>query len=252
MQKSFSFTSDSLKPVVEALIFVSDEPLSIDRIAEIIPGTEETLIREAISALIGDYEREGRGIQIIEVAEGFKMCTRAEFSSWISALFTEKKKARLSTQALETLAVIAYKQPITKAEIEQIRGVNIGGTIKTLLDRNLLRILGKKEAPGRPIMYGTTRDFLEYFGLSDLSALPTLKEFSELGLNEEITFAESEQLQSGEATGGDEQEELQDGEAAGDEETEPSGDASPEDSLYGGDSVAPQGGGDDPREEGDC
>ncbi len=201
MQKHFSFTVDSLKPLLEALIFVSEEPLTIDRITEIVSGAEKGLVKEAVYVLMEEYEKNGRGVEIIEIAGGFKMKTRAEFSQWIGALFTTKKKTRLSIQALETLAVIAYKQPITKAEIEQIRGVNIVGTVRTLLERNLVKILGKKEAPGRPIMYGTTKEFLEYFGLKNISSLPTLKEFSELGLSEvrdEVSEGEEEKSESGE------------------------------------------------------
>ena len=184
MEKYFSFTVDSLKPLIEALIFVSEEPLTIEKITEIIDGVQKDLVKESIYGLMEDYERNGHGIEIVEIAGGFKIKTRTEFSQWISLLYTKKKKTRLSIQALETLAVIAYKQPITKAEIEQIRGVNIVGTLRTLLERDLVKILGKKEAPGRPIMYGTTREFLESFGLKNLSSLPTLKEFSELGLSE--------------------------------------------------------------------
>lgn len=184
MQKYFSFTVDSLKPLIEALIFVSEEPLTVDKITEVIEGAKKDLVKEAVYGLMEDYEKNGRGIEVVEIAGGFKIKTRTEFSKWISVLFTKKKKTRLSIQALETLAVIAYKQPITKAEIEQIRGVNIVGTLRTLLERDLVKILGKKEAPGRPIMYGTTKEFLEYFGLKNISSLPTLKEFSELGLSE--------------------------------------------------------------------
>jgi len=184
MQKHFSFTVDSVKPLIEALIFVSEEPITIEKITEIIDGAKKDLVKESVYELMEDYERNGRGIEIVEIAGGFKIKTRTEFSQWISLLFTKKKKTRLSIQALETVAVIAYKQPITKSEIEQIRGVNIVGTLRTLLERNLVKILGKKEAPGRPIMYGTTKEFLENFGLKNISSLPTLKEFSELGLSE--------------------------------------------------------------------
>ncbi|RMF92903.1 MAG: SMC-Scp complex subunit ScpB [Candidatus Schekmanbacteria bacterium] len=194
-QKYLSFTVESLKPIIEALIFVSEEPLTINKMVEIVKA-EKALIKEAVYELIEDYDKNGRGMEIIEVAGGFKMKTRTEFSKWISELYTTRKKVRLSIPALETLAVIAYKQPITKAEIEQIRGVNIGGTLKTLLERDLIKILGKKEAPGRPIMYGTTKTFLELFGLKDLSSLPTLKEFSELGFD--LSDSQSEETNKGE------------------------------------------------------
>ncbi|OGL38980.1 MAG: SMC-Scp complex subunit ScpB [Candidatus Schekmanbacteria bacterium RIFCSPHIGHO2_02_FULL_38_11] len=177
-------TFDKIKAIAEALIFVSDIPLSINKINEVLDKTDVATIKTAILQLQDEYEKGGKGIQIIEVANGYKMCTRSEYSDYVTKLFTHRKKAKLSAQALETLAVIAYKQPVTKPEIEEIRGVNIIGVLKTLLDRNMIKILGKKDAVGRPILYGTTREFLEYFGLKDLTDLPTLKDFSEFDLGE--------------------------------------------------------------------
>ena len=182
MEKEITF--DEIKAIAEALIFVSDIPLSINKINEVLDKTDVATIKTAILQLQDEYEKGGKGIQIIEVANGYKMCTRSEYSDYVTKLFTHRKKAKLSAQALETLAVIAYKQPVTKPEIEEIRGVNIIGVLKTLLDRNMIKILGKKDAVGRPILYGTTREFLEYFGLKDLTDLPTLKDFSEFDLGE--------------------------------------------------------------------
>jgi len=175
---------DEVKAIAEALIFVSDIPLSLDKIHEVFDGIDKATLRSAILQLQEEYESEKRGLQIIEVANGFKMCTRSEYSDYITKLFSHRRRAKLSSQALETLAIIAYKQPITKPEIEEIRGVNTVGVLSTLLDRNLIKIMGKKDAVGRPIIYGTTREFLEYFGLKDLSDLPTLKDFSEFDLDE--------------------------------------------------------------------
>jgi len=141
-------------------------------------------LRSAILQLQEEYEKNKKGLHIIEVANGYKMCTRSEYSNYVTKLFTHRKKAKLSPQALETLAVVAYKQPITKAEIEEVRGVNTIGVLKTLLDRNLIKIMGKKDVVGRPIIYGTTREFLEYFGFKDLTDLPTLKDFSEFDLGD--------------------------------------------------------------------
>lgn len=177
-------TFDEIKAVAEALIFVSDIPLSINKINEVLDKADIATLKSAILQLQEEYENGKKGLQIIEVANGYKMCTRSDYSDYVTKLFTHRKKAKLSAQALETLAVIAYKQPVTKPEIEEIRGVNIIGVLKTLLDRNMIKILGKKDAVGRPVLYGTTREFLEYFGLKDLTDLPTLKDFSEFDLGE--------------------------------------------------------------------
>jgi len=182
MEKEITF--DEIKAIAEALIFVSDIPLSINKINEVLDMVDIATLKSAILQLQEEYGDGKKGVQIIEVANGYKMCTRSEYSDYVTKLFTHRKKAKLSAQALETLAVIAYKQPVTKPEIEEIRGVNIIGVLKTLLDRNMIKILGKKDAVGRPILYGTTREFLEYFGLKDLTDLPTLKDFSEFDLGE--------------------------------------------------------------------
>ncbi|RMG74475.1 MAG: SMC-Scp complex subunit ScpB [Nitrospirae bacterium] len=164
------------KALIEALIFVSGTPLSIKEIQKVTgfpSGEIEFLLRE----LMADYRNRESGLEIVEVAEGFQMVTRAEFSDYIRKL-KSSTPPKLSAPAMETLAIIAYKQPITKAEVEEIRGVNSAGVIKNLLDRRLIRVVGKKEAPGRPLLYGTTREFLLYFGLKDLSELPTIRELN--------------------------------------------------------------------------
>ncbi len=164
------------KALIEALIFVSGTPLSIKEIQKVTgfpSGEIEFLLRE----LMADYRNRESGLEIVEVAEGFQMVTRAEFSDYIRKL-KSSTPPKLSAPAMETLAIIAYKQPITKAEVEEIRGVNSDGVIKNLLDRRLIRVVGKKEAPGRPLLYGTTREFLLYFGLKDLSELPTIRELN--------------------------------------------------------------------------
>ncbi|OGL45932.1 MAG: SMC-Scp complex subunit ScpB [Candidatus Schekmanbacteria bacterium RBG_16_38_10] len=183
-------TFDEIKAIAEALIFVSDIPLSINKINEVLDMVDIATLKSAILQLQEEYGDGKKGVQIIEVANGYKMCTRNDYSDYVTKLFTHRKKAKLSAQALETLAVIAYKQPVTKPEIEEIRGVNIIGVLKTLLDRNMIKILGKKDAVGRPVLYGTTREFLEYFGLKDLADLPTLKDFSEFDLGENKNEAE--------------------------------------------------------------
>ncbi len=169
-----------MAPVVEALVFVSEAPLTAERIAEAL-DLERTVVIEILRSLRAVYEKDRRGFFLEEVAGGFQFRTRPEYAEWVRRL-SKNKPFRFSRAALEALAIIAYRQPITRAEIEYLRGVDSGGVVKTLLDKRLVRILGKKDVPGKPIIYGTTREFLELFGLRDLSGLPTLKEFSELSL----------------------------------------------------------------------
>jgi segregation and condensation protein B len=172
-----------IKSVLEAIFFIAGEPLSIDTLKKILEmdGTEiERLVRE----LIAEYTIKNMGLLIAEVAGGIQMVTNPACAPWVKKLLSTAVPTKLSQPSLETLAIIAYKQPIIKAEIEAIRGVNSDGVVKTLLDRRLVKILGRKEVPGRPLMYGTTKEFLQYFGLKDLSELPTLKEFQEVDIPE--------------------------------------------------------------------
>lgn len=163
------------KAVIESLLFLSGEPLTLSSINEVIelPHAE---IKRLLEELIMDYKERRGGLQIVEIAQGYQMVTSQECSEWIKKFKHINISTRLSLPALETLAIIAYKQPIIKAEIEQIRGVNSDSAIRTLHEKRLIKIMGRKEAPGRPFLYGTTREFLQYFGLKDLRELPTLKE----------------------------------------------------------------------------
>jgi len=170
--------TSELKAIVESLIFVSESPLRAERIAETI-DVEKARVQTVLNALCEEYRHQSRGFVLEEIAGGYQFRTRPEYVEWVRRL-NKTRPFRFSRAALETLAIIAYRQPITRAEIEFLRGVDSGGVVKTLLDRHLIRILGKKDIPGRPMIYGTTRDFLELFGLRDLSVLPTLKEFSEI------------------------------------------------------------------------
>jgi segregation and condensation protein B len=170
--------TSELKAIVESLVFVSDMPLRPERIAEAIE-VERGRVVQILRELESEYRQAKRGFVLEEVAGGFQFRTRAEHVDWVRRL-NKSRPFRFSRPALETLAIIAYRQPITRAEIEYLRGVDSGGVVKTLLDRHLVRILGKKDIAGRPMIYGTTREFLELFGLRDLAALPTLKEFSEI------------------------------------------------------------------------
>ncbi len=175
-----------LKSAVEALLFASGNPLSLDRLKGIFEDAPAEQIEEQVAALRREYEERQGGVMIADVAGGYQVVTRPEQAPWIRKFRTVKVSTRLSRPALETLAIIAYKQPITRTEVEAIRGVNIGGIIRNLMERRLVKIVGKKDVPGKPMMYGTSMEFLQYFGLKDLSALPTLKEFTELEAGEEI------------------------------------------------------------------
>ena len=174
--------SDELKPIIEALIFASPDPLTPKTLFRLLDGEPPENVERALAALRAEYEERG-GLQMVQVAGGYQICTRPELHEWVRRLFHEHSKQRLSVQALETLAVIAYKQPITGPEIAGIRGVNTSGVVGTLLERQLVKVVGRKQVVGRPFLYATTREFLNRFGLSDLSDLPKVAEMAEaLGL----------------------------------------------------------------------
>lgn len=168
-----------LKQIIESLLFVATEPLPVERIKEVTGISDKKTILLALNEMTDQFKSENHALQIVEIAGGYQMVTLPENSPWIKKFLTVKTVGRLSKPGLETLAIIAYKQPIIRTEVEMIRGVDCGGVIKTLLERRLVRIVGRKEMPGKPMLYGTTREFLEYFGLNNLSELPTLKEFKE-------------------------------------------------------------------------
>ena len=170
--------SDDLKPILEALVFASPDPLTPETMVELLDGTPREDIEQALAALQAEYE-ERAGLQMVQVAGGYQICTRPELHEWVRRLFHEHSKQRLSVQALETLAVIAYKQPITSAEIAEIRGVNVSGVVGTLLERHLVKVTGRKQVVGRPFLYATTQEFLNQFGLSDLGDLPKVEEMAE-------------------------------------------------------------------------
>ena len=177
-------SGDNVKSAIEALLFASDKPLTIEQARNIL-DLEASRIRGIFEELESEYEKSNRGIRIIEVAGGFQMITAPGFAPFLKKLYKERRTERLSKPALETLAIIAYKQPVTKLEIESLRNVNVDGVIKSLLDKYLVRIAGRKKAPGRPHVFGTTRQFLEYFGLKSLEELPKMEEFSSLVVKEE-------------------------------------------------------------------
>jgi len=170
---------ERLKAILESLLFAAGEPVSLNRLAAVLDSVPKEQIRDALIALGAHYAQGGRGLTVEEVAGGYQLRTRKEFAPQIRKLLAGKPP-RLSRSLLETLAIIAYRQPVTRPEIEQVRGVDCGGVLETLLERRLVRIAGRKEAPGRPIIYATTPEFLEVFGLKDLDSLPDLKEFQEI------------------------------------------------------------------------
>lgn len=173
---------DEKKRIIEALLFVSDKPVSIDTLKDVLKEAEPTEIRAVIEDLNNEYASSGRSFSIKEIAGGFQMLTDPMYSRWISALY-KRPPDRLTGPSLETLAIIAYKQPLTRSEIEAIRGVNVDGVLATLEERQLIRTRGRVDAPGRPILYGTTTEFLQHFGLKSLEELPKLKEFKENDLD---------------------------------------------------------------------
>jgi segregation and condensation protein B len=169
--------SPHLTGILESLLFVADKPIALQQLGDLVGENDLSLVREAVASLEAHYYE--RGIQLHQVAGGYQFRTNPKNANWVTQLL-QQKPVRLSRALLETLAIVSYRQPITRPEIDEIRGVDSGGTLKTLMDRSLVRILGKKEEPGRPMLYGTTKDFLEFFNLKDLKDLPTLREFHEL------------------------------------------------------------------------
>ncbi|WP_198012261.1 SMC-Scp complex subunit ScpB [Desulfosarcina sp. BuS5] len=174
----FSFMIKDLKNIVESLLFVAGEPLSIDRFKSIIPKTGARDIKEALSVLGEEYDARKGGFFLRAVAGGYQVRTRPEYTEWVKRL-AQNHSSSISRAALETLAIIAYKQPIIRSEIEHIRGVDCGGLLRILIEKKLARVLGRKEIPGRPLIYGTTKEFLEVFDLATLKDLPVPEEIQE-------------------------------------------------------------------------
>jgi segregation and condensation protein B len=170
---------DELKSICEALIFVADEPISAQTISQ-ITGESPQVVSAAIEQLANEYRERGSGLQIRQIAGGWEMTTRPEYHEYIRTFLKTKPSAKLSVAALETLAVIAYKQPVTVAEILEIRGVQSASAIKTLLEKKLIVAKGRKDTVGKPMTYGTSKEFLIQFGLKDLSELPSIDDFQDL------------------------------------------------------------------------
>jgi len=175
---------ENIQAIIEALVLVSETPLSLEKICAVLAEAEKSQVQEALDKLIAEYEDRQSGICLQEVAGGYQFRTRVELANWVKKLKVSKP-ASLSPASLETLAIVAYRQPIVKAEIESIRGVDVSAPLRGLLDKKLVRIVGRKDVPGKPMIYGTTRKFLEVFNLKDLSELPTLRELKELNQSQE-------------------------------------------------------------------
>jgi segregation and condensation protein B len=189
---------EDVKSVVESLLFVADGPLTVQRLSEVIDGAGKDEIRAILQELSEELDGNRRGIRLVEVAGGYQLRTAKVNADWVKK-FLGGRPARMGRATLETLAIVAYRQPITKAEIEAIRGVDVDGVITTLLERNLVRAVARKDVPGRPFLYGTTQEFLELFNLKDLSHLPTLKEMEEITLSsipgEEVLAEQAEEVE---------------------------------------------------------
>lgn len=183
--------TQALKYIVESLLFVAEEPISLQQLKAILETTETAAIRSAIEELIAEYDSRGGGFELREVAGGYQFRTRADYSEWVRKML-KPSPTRLSRAAMETLAIIAYKQPIIRADVEHIRGVDCGGVLRMLLEKKLIRVLGRKDIPGRPMIYGTTRQFLEVFNLKDLRDLPSPREIESLGMESEENFGPPE------------------------------------------------------------
>ena len=161
-----------VKNIIEALLFISERPLMIDQIKEIIEGLDVSDVKNIVETLKKEYQDRKSGVQIVEIAGGYQMLTNPEYALYVKKFYRTKHKEKLSKPALETLAIVAYKQPVSRLDIELIRGVNSDGVVTHLLDKGIMKIIGRKDVPGKPYLYGTTKQFLEYFGLKSLDDLP--------------------------------------------------------------------------------
>lgn len=180
IDENLELPSDRAKQVIEALLFASSKPVTPGEIRKVMKFLTPKQIEGLIAELKESYVRDGRSFEVLEIAGGYEIATKKEFAPWILKIELQKKAKQVTQSALETLSIMAYKQPITRAEIEELRGVDAGGVVNTLMERGLIKIVGKKEVPGRPFLYGTTEKFLEHFGLKSLQDLPNIEEIKTL------------------------------------------------------------------------
>jgi segregation and condensation protein B len=185
----------NIKSILEALLFINERPIEVSELVQVLK-INSAKIENALRELSAEYSQRGSGVCIVKVAGGYQMCSAPDNEAWVKKMYQERSKQKLSTASLETLAVIAYKQPVTRVEIEAIRGVNVDGVAKKLSELGLIKIAGRKDVAGKPFLYITTRKFLEYFGINTLKDLPKLEEFTALAgkdkLNSEVEKAEEE------------------------------------------------------------
>ena len=201
-QQTISETGEQLhhiKGVVESLLFVNEKPVILDQIKNVLDTVSNADIKKALSELQKDYEDRKCGIMIVEIAGGYQMLSNPIYAPYLRSFYKTKHKEKLSKPSLESMAIIAYKQPVTRSDVEVIRGVNSDGVVGHLLCKDLIKVIGRKDVPGRPYVYGTTKQFLEYFGLKSLDDLPELEEFpalqpSEEGIIMEDSDGEQEEL----------------------------------------------------------
>jgi segregation and condensation protein B len=186
--------NSELSAIIESLIFTADSALSTDRLCDLLGEYQRDAIKSALAEIVALYQGRAGGFELVEVAGGWQFRTRPAYHSYITR-HIKTRAAKFSQSALESLAIIAYRQPITRAEVEHLRGVDCGGVLKSLLEKHLVRILGKKDIPGRPLIYGTSKEFLEIFGLKDLKSLPTLKEIQALDVVPQYERQEELQLE---------------------------------------------------------
>ena len=191
-----------IKPILEGLIFVSESPVRLETLVEVLSEATRGVILDVIDQIKAEYENSPRGIELVEVAGGYQFRTKPGLAQWISRL-KKMKSVRLSQAALETLAIVAYRQPVIRPVIEEVRGVDSGGVLRTLLERDLIKIVGRKDLPGRPIIYGTTKTFLEKFSLNTLSDLPTLQEIQPPPAPEEAVTEEARAVDFESASAGE-------------------------------------------------
>ncbi len=175
-----SMSPTEIKSILEAILFAANEPISIKQFTQVLGDVSTHDIREQLIALEDDYQAANRSFQLIEIANGFQVCSRPEYRDWIEKFYTRQVRVRLSPPALETLAIVAYKQPVTRTEVEEIRGVNSDSVVNSLIQKGLIRIAGRKPGQGRSLLFATTDRFLEQFGLKNLSELPSIEEIEEI------------------------------------------------------------------------
>ncbi len=178
IEEVYLISDEKLKSILEAILFAASEPISVDQFQSALPGIGKRAIRGRLSELCADYEEMGRSFHLVEIANGYQIRSRPEYSEWIEKFYTRQVRVTLSASALETLAIVAYKQPVTRTDVATIRGVNSDSVLNSLLEKGLVRITGRKD--GRSLLFSTTDEFLQHFGLKDASELPSLDEIDEL------------------------------------------------------------------------